>query len=139
MGSACPRVQRTPERYSIETSDLKGANRTVFVSDPDVRLEDFCWLPDGRIVYSRQESVRSSDDNLWQIGIDTHTGAPASKPKRITQWAGSYLQGLSASADGKHLVFQRQENLGQTDVGQLAAGGTRMSPPRRLTNDEAWG
>jgi serine/threonine protein kinase/Tol biopolymer transport system component len=133
--------QRTPERSrrSMETSDLKGANRTVLLPDPHPWLGDFCWLPDGRIVYSRQESSGSSDDNLWQISIDTHTGASTGKPKRITQWAGSYLQGVSASADGKHLLFLRQEDLGQTDVGQLAAGGTRMSPPRRLTNDEAYG
>jgi serine/threonine protein kinase/WD40 repeat protein len=135
------REQRTPERYrrSIETSDLKGASRTEVVSEPELGLADSCWLPDGRIVYSRQESSGSSDDNLWEIGIDTHTGAPTGKPKRLTQWAGSSLEGLSASADGKHLLFLRQEDLGQTDVGQLAAGGTRMSPPRRLTNDEAFG
>ncbi|MGO9273917.1 MAG: protein kinase domain-containing protein [Terriglobia bacterium] len=130
------RGQRTPERYqaSLETCDLKGASRAVV--DQDLWLGSLCWLPDGRILYTRGES---SDDNFWQIGIDTHTGAPTGKPKRITQWAGSYLEGLSASADGKHLVFQRQEDLGQTDVGQLEAGGTRMTPPRRLTNDEAVG
>jgi Tol biopolymer transport system component len=135
------RGQRSLEKYqkSLETSDLKGANRRVVVSDPDLWLESFCWLPDGRIVYSRQESSSSSDENLWQIGIDTHTGAPTGKPKRMTQWAGSYLQGMSASADGKHMLFLRQEDLGQTDVGQLTAGGTRMSPPRKLTNDIAFG
>ena len=135
------REQRTPERYrrSIETSDLKGASRTEVVSEPELGLADSCWLADGRIVYSRQESSGSSDDNLWEIGIDSHTGAPTGKPKRITEWAGSYLRGLRASADGKHLLFLRQEDLGQTDLGQLAAGGTRMGPPLRLTNDEAFG
>jgi eukaryotic-like serine/threonine-protein kinase len=134
------RVQRTPEGYpaSMETCDLKGANRTVVVSDPDWLLESFCWLPDGRILYSRQESVRSSDGNLWQIGIDTHTGASTGKPKRITQWAGSWVQGLSASADGKRLAFQKATYQAQVYLGELAAGGTRMSPPRRLTNDETY-
>ncbi len=133
------RVQRTPERSqaSMETCDLKGANRTVVMPDPDWLLVHFCWLPSGRIVYSRLESVDSSDVNLWQIGIDTHTGAPTGKSKRITQWAGSYLHGLSASADGKQLVIQKATEQGQVYVGELAAEGTRMSPPRRLTNDEA--
>src|SRR5271157_461369 len=128
------RGQRTPEKYqkSLETSDLKGATRTVLAPDPDLWVGSLCWLPDGRIVYSRGH-------NLWQIGVDPHAGAPNGKPRRMTQWAGSYLQGLSASADGKHLLFLRQEDLGQTDIGQLSAGGTRMSPPRRLTNDEAFG
>ncbi len=136
---AYTRVQLTPERYlfAIETSDLKGANHTVVVPDPDQLLGPFCWLPNGRIVYSRRESVDSSDDNLWQIGIDTHTDVPAGKPKRITQWAGSYLWGLSASADGKRLVLQKATFQEQVYLGELAAGGTRMDPPRRLTNDEA--
>jgi serine/threonine protein kinase len=134
------KAQRTPERYqaSIETCDLKGANRTVVVSDPELWARDFCWLADERIVYSQQESVGSSDDNLWEIGIDTHTGAPTRKPKRITRWAGSYLQGLSGSADGKRLVLQKTTSQWQVYVGELAAGGTRMNPPRRLTNDEAF-
>jgi len=40
------RVQRTPERYktSIETCDLKGANRTVVVPYSELGLNDFCWL-----------------------------------------------------------------------------------------------
>jgi serine/threonine protein kinase/DNA-binding winged helix-turn-helix (wHTH) protein/Tol biopolymer transport system component len=133
------RVQRSTERYptSIETCDLKGANRTVVTTDPDGLLEDFCWLPDGRIVYSRVEPMESSGANLWQIGIDSHAGAPTGKPKRITQWAESFLQGLSASADGRRLVLQKATEHGQVYLGELAAGGTRMKPPRRLTNDDA--
>jgi Tol biopolymer transport system component/predicted Ser/Thr protein kinase len=128
------REQRTPEGYrrSIETCDLKGASRTVVVSaDLHQQLTDFSWLPDGRIIYS-------NDNNLWQIGIDTHAGAPTGKPKRITPWAGSYLVGLSASADGKRLVLEKRTNQAQVYLGELAAGGTRMNPPRRLTNDEAY-
>ena len=137
---AYTRVQRTPERYrtSIETCDLKGANRTLVVSDPDLWVVDFYWLPDGRIVYSRRDSQESNDDNLWQIGIDSHSGAPAGKPKRITQWAGSYLWGLSASADGKRLVLQKTTSQAQVYLGELAAGGTRVNPPRRLTNEETY-
>ena len=38
-------------RMTIETRDLKGANRTVVVSERDLIPRFFCWLPDGRIVY----------------------------------------------------------------------------------------
>jgi eukaryotic-like serine/threonine-protein kinase len=132
------RWERTPERYqaSIENSDLKGASRTVIVPDTDLWLEGFCWLPDGRIVYSRRESPRSDDGNLWQIGIDGQSGTPIGRPKRITQWAGSYLESLSASADGKRLTFRKITDQVQVYLGELAAGGTRMNAPRRLTNDE---
>jgi eukaryotic-like serine/threonine-protein kinase len=134
------RAQRTPDgsKTSIETSDLKGVSQTVVAPDLELWLEDFCWLPDRRVVYSRQESTDSNDDNLWQIGVDTHTGAPTGKPKRLTQWAGSYLWGLSASADGTRLVLRKTTYQGQVYLGELEAGGTRMNPPRRLTNDEAY-
>jgi eukaryotic-like serine/threonine-protein kinase len=133
------RWERTPERYqaSIETSDLKGASRTVIVPDTNVSLDGFCWLPNGRIVYSRQESRGSDDGNLWQISIDDHSGTPTDKPKRVTQWAGSWLWGLSASTDGRRLTFRKTTYQAQVYVGELAAGGTRMNAPRRLTNDEA--
>jgi eukaryotic-like serine/threonine-protein kinase len=132
-------VRPTAEGYrtSIETCDLKGTNRTVVVPESDLWLLDSYWLPDGRMVYSRRESPGSSDYNLWQVGLDTHTGAPSGKPKRITQWAGSSLWGLSASGEGKRLVLQKATFQAQVYVGELAAGGTRMNPPRRLTNDEA--
>lgn len=117
------------EYFSIETCDLKGAKRTAVVQDTNVPLADFRWLPDGRIIYA--------SDNLWQIGIDNHRGTPAGKPKRITRWAESNLGGLSTSADGKRLVMLRETNRSQISLGTLATGGTRMSPPRRLTNDEA--
>jgi Tol biopolymer transport system component len=133
--------QRSADSYqeSIEACDLKGASQTVVVpADPGLSPEDFCWLPEGRLVYARRESLGSLDDNLWQIGIDNHTGTPTGKPKRITQWAGSYLGGLTASADGKRLVLRKSTYQEQVYLGELAAGGTRMSPPRRLTNDEAY-
>jgi Tol biopolymer transport system component len=107
------------------------------VSDRDLSLHGFCRLPSGRIVYSRQESWDSNDDNLWQLGIDSDAGTPTGEPKRITQWAGSNLWGLRASADGKRLTLQKATYQEQVYVGELTAGGTRMSPPRRLTNDEA--
>jgi Tol biopolymer transport system component len=124
---------------AIETCNLKGANRTAVASDPDLPLGDFCWLPDERIIFARQESRLSFfDGNLWEIGIDGRTGLPIGKPKRITQWAGSFLESLSASADGKRLTFLKGTGQGQVYVGELAAGGTSLSPPRRLRNQETY-
>lgn len=123
---------------AIETTDLTGAHRTVVLSSPELSLEDFCWLADQRVIYSRQEAPASDDTNLWEISIDSQTGAPIGKPKRLTQWAGSYLNNLYASRDGKRLVLQKTTSQGQVYLGQLAAGGTRLNPPRRLTNDDAF-
>ena len=123
----------------IETCDLKGANRTEVVLEKDLPVLVFCWLPDGRIVYIRQESQGSTgltDANLWQVGIDNRTGAPKGKPSRITRWAGSALWGLSATADGKRLVLNKVTFQEQVYVGEFAAGGTRLQPPQPLTRDE---
>ncbi len=129
-------------QYSIETCDLKGARRTVVVfvdagCTCESALNDFCWLPDGRMVYAQWESRDSTHSSLWQIGMDNHAGTPAGKPKRITQWDGSQLAGLSASADGKRLVLRKTTYQTQVYLGELAAGGAHMKAPRRLTNDEA--
>ncbi len=77
-------------RSSIETCDLKGASRTVVVPYSTLWESDFCWLRDGRIIYSRRESLDPNDDNLWQISVDGQAGTPAGNPKRVTQWAGSH-------------------------------------------------
>ena len=133
------RVQGTQLRSQrrIETCDLKGTSRAVVVPDTDL-LAEFCWLPEGRIVYARQDSPDSSDSNLWQVGIDNHAGTPTGKPRRITQWGGFDLSAVSASANGERLVLLKQTYQAQVYLGELEAGGTRMKPPRRLTNDEAW-
>jgi serine/threonine protein kinase/Tol biopolymer transport system component len=125
-------------RTWIETCDLKGANRTVIVPASDLRLEDFCWLRDGRVLYSRQESLQSDDENLWQIGIDNRLGIATGKPKRITEWAGSILGWLTANADAKRLTLQKTTYQVGAYLGELASGGARMKSLRRLTNDEAF-
>jgi Tol biopolymer transport system component len=131
------RIHRSSDtlQYSIETCDLKGASRTVVVAS-DLPVNDFCWLPDRRIVYARQDPLNLSDVNLWQVGIDNHAGTPTGPPKRITQWFGSGLLAINASADGKRLSLLKQTYQFQVYLGELAAGGTRMSPPRRLTHNE---
>ncbi|HEY6289948.1 MAG TPA: hypothetical protein VI455_00075 [Terriglobia bacterium] len=124
---------------SIETCELNGASRTVVVPDPDLSLSDFCWLADGRIIYTRLESPRARHNlNLWQISVNGQSGMPAGKPKRVTQEPDVSFEKLYASADGKRLTFLKAGMpQGQIYLGELAAGGTRMNPPRRLTNDEA--
>ena len=114
------------------------------MSYANLLVKDYGWLQDGRIVYSRQESpgsnpdqLGSNDDNLWQIRTDGPAGTPTGKPKRITQWAGSSIPQLSASADGKRLALLKAMYQTQVYAGELTADGTRMSPPRCLTNDEA--
>jgi serine/threonine protein kinase/Tol biopolymer transport system component len=129
-------IQGAFERGAIETCDLTGANRTAIVLDANAPLSDYWWLPNGRMIYSRAESRYSVDYNLWQIGIDGRSGSPTGKPKRVTQWAGSALANLYASADGKRLVLTKVSWRGQVYVGELEAGGTRLNRLQLLRNVE---
>lgn len=136
------RTQLTAERFSqsIETCNLKGTNRTTVLaidSQSGRWMQAFWWLPSTRIIYSQLETPDSSDQNLWQIGVDASTGAPIGEPKRITHWDGSSILGLSASASGNRLAFLKAALRSQVYVAELVDGGAQMSSPRRLTDSEA--
>jgi serine/threonine protein kinase/Tol biopolymer transport system component len=121
---------------SIETCGLKGGNATVVVSEDQTSLEDFCWLPDRRIVYSREETQWAFEDNLWQVFVGAQSGLPTGKPQRITQGADWAISALTATADGKRLVGLKSDFQDRVYVAELTGGGTRMSSPRRLTQGE---
>jgi eukaryotic-like serine/threonine-protein kinase len=119
---------------SIESCDLKGQAPAVILAD--YRGGDFCWTPDGRIIYALAEPAPSDRDmNLWEVRLDFKTGASSGNERRITNWIGFQIDGFSTSGDGKRLVFQK--SLAQYDVyvGRLDADG-RLQTPRRLTLDE---
>jgi Tol biopolymer transport system component len=90
---------------SIETQSLTGGLPTVIFRSP--LLHDFDWLPDGRVIYSLGEGSATASDNcnLWAVQINTATGTPVEPPRRMTNWAGFNLDHLSASSDGRRLVF----------------------------------
>ena len=129
-------------RCTIESRDVKGGHPAVVLSDPKLASAygGIWWLADGRLAYSLGEAASSGviqDTNLWEIKVDTVSGQPAGKQRRITNWTDFSLGGLNASADGRRMVFSR--NSGQEDVyvADLEVGGMRLkTPPRRLTLDE---
>ncbi len=130
-------VARGGIERSIESFDPKGGPPTVILSDP--KLQDFCWLPDGRIFYSLGVSITwelEVDSNLWEIKADPRTGEPTSEPHRITHWPDFSFSDLSLTADGKRLAFLKLTAQHHVYVGELAANATHLKTPRRLTLDE---
>jgi Tol biopolymer transport system component len=122
---ACTSIPRTAPLWfqaTIETCDLSRGDRTAVVSYDRDASDDFCWLADGRIIYSRRESPLSSDANLWQIGVDGRTGSPTTAPKQITRWAGSLIESLRASADGKRLALVKTSFQAQTYLANARRG-----------------
>ncbi len=121
---------------SVESCDRDGANKTTVVSDAG--LVDFTWTSSGRLIYSRY--IEGSTDyysaNLWDLTVDVKNGLPQGKPHRLTDWSGFGIEGLSATADGKHLEFLRGASHEAVFVGDLANNGTRAVNVRRLTMDD---
>jgi hypothetical protein len=124
-GQGIAYLKATDGDNSIETRDLQGKSRTVIWTDPN--LQDFCFLRDGRVVFSQTRgSYEAADADLWQIKIDLSTGKPRAKPVQLTTWPSSNLNSLSATADGSHLVFLKASYQSQVYVGELEDGGTRL-------------
>ena len=120
---------------TIETLNLERGTTNVAVSDPlaDAGLR---WLPDGRLLYSRDEATTRNDSNYWAVTIDTHNGQPVGAPIRITNSDG-YVQQPSVTADGKHLVFGRVRPEADVYVAEFSSHEPRLGTPRRLTLDDA--
>ncbi|MGA7414123.1 MAG: protein kinase, partial [Bryobacteraceae bacterium] len=130
------RLRRRTGEISLESRDLIGGQPVLIVSDP--RLSGPCcgqfrWLPDGRIIYTMNEAPpNTGDNNFWEVQVDG-SGKPRSKPRRITNWAGSSESDLRVTADGRHLAFSKRAVHNIVYVGDLEADGTRLKGSRRLT------
>lgn len=120
---------------AIESVSLKGGPPTRILSSP--KLQGFCWLPDGRIVYSLRQSVNTgADSNLWEVRTVTQTGEPTGHPRQLTNWPGFSFSGFTVTADGKQMEFLRFTAKAHVYVGELDAKGTHLTNTRRLTFDE---
>lgn len=136
------RYHRAPDKLecSIESRDLEGDHSALILSDPRLCRVDikFLWFPSGRLVYLMAEpDVRRSEANLWELRVDTRTGAPVSKPRQITNWAETLLPSISGTSDGKQLAITKQSTQTHVYVGELEAGGRRLMKPRPLTLEES--
>lgn len=122
------------DKVVIEKRDLKGGQVAIIMSDP--RLRDFCWAPDGRIVYGRLENSEETTANIWAVRTDPSTSLASGEPRRLTNWAGFTLRGFSITADGKRIAFIRKTDQSDVYVGTLEKDGLRLSASHRLTLDD---
>jgi eukaryotic-like serine/threonine-protein kinase len=123
----------------LEDRDLQGGAPVEVLTDPNLcqNPQGFWWAPDGRLIYSLAEpSPNQNDSNLWAISVDAATGRPKSSPVKLTNWAGFSFANPAGTADGKKLAFLRMSYESDVYVGELEAGGKKLTPPRRLTLDE---
>jgi len=109
---------------SVETRDLNGGTPTTIVSSHTLR--DYCWLPGGQLIYSAYA-------NLWQLTVNSETGIALGSPRKLTDWAGFFVDGLSATSDGGRVVFQKWTSHHAIYVAELRARNTKMTVPKKLT------
>ena len=108
--------------FSLLSRDLKGGTPNTLFSPSD--LQDYLWLPDGRLIYSlpETEAIRATC-NFWEMRLDGRTGTPLEKPKRLTSWSDFCMTFAGATADGRKLAFRKWTNRFATYVADLDATG----------------
>jgi DNA-binding winged helix-turn-helix (wHTH) protein/Tol biopolymer transport system component len=114
----------------VETLDLETGKITVSFSDPTITAG--IPLPDGRLVYSRNEVISGqSGASLLEANTDPSSGKVVGKPRQLARWPGCSISALSVTNDGKHLVALK--GLAQADVYVGDIVEHRLENPRRLT------
>ena len=89
--------------------------------------QEFYVSQNGRLVVSKVEpEPNGTSCNLWI----TATGSEALR--RLTDWQGSCLDGLTLSSDGSTLALRKYSPLGTTYIAELLQNGTQISSPVRF-------
>jgi Tol biopolymer transport system component len=132
-------TRTSPANYkterTIEYCNIDGGERRRLLSE---------WLLEGdivfsadRLIYSRYEPPpRQNDANLWRIRFEYHTGQVGETPRRISNWSGSSIFGLTVTTDGKHLTFLKGQTQADVYVADVEPSRLHLSNVRRLTFDD---
>jgi DNA-binding winged helix-turn-helix (wHTH) protein/Tol biopolymer transport system component len=119
----------------VETLDLETGKITASFSDPEITSG--IPLPDGRLVYSRNEVISGqsgaslSGASLLEANTDPGSGKLVGKPRQLARWPGSSISGLGVTSDGMRLVALK--GLVQADVYVGDIVEHRLKNARRLT------
>jgi len=126
--------EKEQQSITIETCDLRGAGRTVVLSDSRIRA--LRLLPRGRLIYAALEGPQNFT-NLWELPVDPFLGKPQGPPRKLTDWTNFSISAISATADGKQVALLNGRWQADVYVGDLRAGETELANARRLTLDES--
>jgi Tol biopolymer transport system component len=120
---------------SILEAQIPGAGgpREIFES-PD--LEGFYWLSSSSLVLNLWEGPDQPTSNLWQIRVNPKSMQAVDKPRRLTNWSGFAVGGMSGSRDGQRLTITKQLDQSDVFIGDLADHDGTLRHMRRLTSDE---
>jgi serine/threonine protein kinase len=118
---------------SVEVNEWQKENAETLFSDS--RLSPALhWLPDGRLVYAFGSTQNHQDSSLWVVSLQK-AAKISSHPKRIAEGHG-WISQVTATADGKKVLFLRGNWLPSVYIGTLSMNGTQLLASRRLTMDD---
>jgi Tol biopolymer transport system component len=124
--------------YNVRTSSVevnewqKEETETLF---SDTRLGPALhWLPDGRLIYAFGAAQNHQDSSLWFVSLQ-RTAKISSPPRRITGGNG-WISQVTATSDGKRVLFLRGNWLPSIYIGTLSLNGAELLANRRLTMDD---
>ena len=118
---------------SVEVNEWQTATAGTLFSDS--RLSPALhWLADGRLIYAFGSPQNQQDSSLWVVSLQD-SAKISSPPKRITGGHG-WISQVTATADGKKVLFLRGNWLPSVYIGALSLNGTQLLANRRLTLDE---
>jgi serine/threonine protein kinase len=109
----------------LVSRDLSGGSPVKVLGGPEIdRVRAVLWRADGRILYSAEEpgSYIGGACNLWEMRLDSKTGSPVEKPKKLTNWTGFCMGALSESTDGKQLSFLKWSGKQTSFLAELGGG-----------------
>ena len=120
---------------TLESLELDGVQPAVVISAHMLITSTF--LPGGRLLYGvRTQSGNDSVTGLWEVHVDLNSGRAAGSTHEFTQWKNARISDLSATSDGKCMVFLKGIPQGDVYVGNLEQNGKALTATRRLTLDD---
>jgi Tol biopolymer transport system component/DNA-binding winged helix-turn-helix (wHTH) protein len=126
------------QQVDIEVRELHGGTpRVLLPMDTEFFFPDLEWLSDGQLIFTQQTREQGEDCDLWTMRLDLRTAQPVAPAERLTNWPGFCPQGLSASADGKRLAFEKTAWQESVYVGEVGPNAILLGPPTRLTLNES--
>jgi eukaryotic-like serine/threonine-protein kinase len=125
--------------YKTDTSgdtllsrDLKGGTPITVLGPSELKQIPWTfWRADGQLLLTMKEAGFEGGTacNFWEMRLDTHTGTPLEKPRKLTNWSGFCMNPMSETSDGKKLSFVKWSPRETSYLADLAAGGTRILQP----------
>ena len=131
-------VLTDPSGDNMLSRDVNGgAPITVLSSSELRRMDDINWLRDGRLVYSLHETENANVCNYWTMRLDLATNRRIEEPRRLTNWPNFCVSSGSSTEDDKKMAFLASSNFYTSYIGDLDAGGTRISNLKHFTLEDS--